>query len=45
MGLSSKILPHNFNEILDAAIDYIEGREFNLYPDFPHRRTHRCVAL
>ena len=35
VGLSSKILPHNFNEILDAAIDYIEGREFNLYPDFP----------
>lgn len=35
VGLTSKILPHNFNEILDAAVDYIEGREFNLYPDFP----------
>jgi len=35
VGLSSKILPHNFNELLDAAIDYLEGREFTLYPDFP----------
>lgn len=34
VGLSSKILPHNFNEILDAAVDYLEGREFTLYPDF-----------
>ena len=35
VGLSSKILPHNFNEILDAAIAYIRGEEFELYPDFP----------
>lgn len=35
VGLSSKILPHNFNEIIDAAIDYLRGREFKLYPDFP----------
>lgn len=35
VGLSSKILPHNFNEILDAAVSYIRGEEFNLYPDFP----------
>lgn len=35
VGLSSKILPHNFNEVADAAVAYIEGREFNLYPDFP----------
>ncbi len=34
VGLSSKILPHNFNEILDAAVDYLNGREFKLYPDF-----------
>lgn len=34
VGLSSKILPHNFNEIIDAAIAYIEGREFSLLPDF-----------
>ena len=35
VGLSSKILPHNFNEILDAAISYLRGEEFHLYPDFP----------
>lgn len=34
VGLSSKILPHNFNEILDAAVDYLNGRDFTLYPDF-----------
>lgn len=34
VGLTSKILPHNFNEILDAAIAYIHGEEFTLYPDF-----------
>lgn len=34
VGLSSKILPHNFNEILDAAIAYVRGEEFELYPDF-----------
>ena len=34
VGLSSKILPHNFNEICDAAIDYLHGREFQLFPDF-----------
>lgn len=35
VGLSSKILPHNFNELLDAAIAYLRGEEFSLYPDFP----------
>ena len=35
VGLSSKILPHNFNEVLDAAIAYLRGEEFTLYPDFP----------
>lgn len=34
VGLSSKILPHNFNELLDAAIAYLRGEEFTLYPDF-----------
>lgn len=34
VGLSSKILPHNFNEIIDAAIAYLHGEEFSLYPDF-----------
>lgn len=35
VGLSSKILPHNFNEIIDAAIASLRGEEFTLYPDFP----------
>ena len=35
VGLASKILPHNFIEIIDAAIDYLMGKEFVLYPDFP----------
>lgn len=34
VGLSSKILPHNFNELCDAAINYLRGKEFTLYPDF-----------
>lgn len=34
VGLSSKILPHNFNEILDACVAYLRGEEFTLYPDF-----------
>lgn len=34
VGLSSKILPHNFNEIIDAAIDYLHNRPFKLLPDF-----------
>ena len=34
VGLSSKILPHNLNEICDAAIAYLNGEEFHLYPDF-----------
>jgi len=35
VGLSCKILPHNLNEICDAAINYLHGEEFHLYPDFP----------
>jgi topoisomerase-4 subunit A len=34
VGLASKILPHNFNEILDAAVAYLRGEDFVLYPDF-----------
>ncbi|MCQ2095879.1 MAG: DNA gyrase/topoisomerase IV subunit A [Bacteroidaceae bacterium] len=34
VGLSSKILPHNFNELCDCAISYLHGEEFHLYPDF-----------
>ncbi|MBQ5453673.1 MAG: DNA gyrase/topoisomerase IV subunit A, partial [Bacteroidales bacterium] len=34
VGLSSKILPHNFNELMDASISYLRNEEFELYPDF-----------
>ncbi len=35
VGLASKILPHNFNELINASIAHLQGREFQLYPDFP----------
>ena len=35
VGLASKILPHNFNEIIDASVAYLQGNDFVLYPDFP----------
>jgi topoisomerase-4 subunit A len=35
VGLASKILPHNFNELIDATIDHLMGKDFVLYPDFP----------
>jgi topoisomerase-4 subunit A len=35
VGLASKILPHNFNELIDATIDYLQGKDFVIYPDFP----------
>jgi topoisomerase-4 subunit A len=35
VGLSSKILPHNFCDICDAAVSYLHGQDFRLYPDFP----------
>jgi topoisomerase-4 subunit A len=34
VGLSTKILPHNFCEVIEAAIKYLKGRKFELYPDF-----------
>lgn len=34
VGLSSRILPHNFNELCDAAVAYLNDEEFQLYPDF-----------
>ena len=34
VGLSTKILPHNFNELIEAAIKYLRGKKFELYPDF-----------
>ena len=35
VGLASKILPHNFNELIDACIAYLKHEDFVLYPDFP----------
>ena len=35
VGMSTKILPHNFNELIDASIHILRGEEFELYPDFP----------
>ncbi len=35
VGMASKILPHNFNELLDASIAILENKPFELYPDFP----------
>ncbi|MDD5508415.1 MAG: DNA gyrase/topoisomerase IV subunit A [Bacteroidales bacterium] len=35
VGLASKILPHNFNELLEASVHILEGNDFTLYPDFP----------
>ncbi len=35
VGLASKILPHNFNELIDASINILKGKDFELLPDFP----------
>ena len=35
VGLASKILPHNFNELLDASVAILEGKPYDIYPDFP----------
>ncbi len=34
VGLSSKILPHNFNDLCDASVAYLEEKDFKIYPDF-----------
>ncbi|WP_373072460.1 DNA gyrase/topoisomerase IV subunit A, partial [Zeaxanthinibacter enoshimensis] len=35
VGLSTKILPHNFNELIDGSIKHLQGKRFKLFPDFP----------
>ncbi|MEJ4089341.1 DNA gyrase/topoisomerase IV subunit A [Galbibacter orientalis] len=35
VGLSTKVLPHNFIELIDASIKHLKGKNFTLYPDFP----------
>ena len=34
VGLATKVLPHNFIELINASIDYLKGKKFELYPDF-----------
>ena len=36
VGLSTKILPHNFIELIDASINVLKGKRFELFPDFPN---------
>ncbi len=35
VGLSTRVLPHNFNELIDASIRHLKGKKFTLFPDFP----------
>src|SRR5690625_4314322 len=35
VGLSTKVLPHNFNELIDASIRHLQGKKFKIFPDFP----------
>ncbi len=37
VGMATRILPHNFRELLEAQIDILQGEEFALYPDFPQK--------
>ncbi len=43
VGLASKILPHNFNELIDASISYLKNQPFTLYPDFPTGGLADCT--
>ena len=42
VGLASKILPHNFNELIDASIAILQGKNFEIYPDFPTGGSADC---
>lgn len=42
VGMASKILPHNFNELIDASIKILEGEDFTIYPDFPTGGSADC---
>ena len=44
VGMASKILPHNFNELLDASIDILRGKDFTIYPDFPTGGFADCAS-
>ncbi len=42
VGLSTKILPHNFNELIDASIKHLKGKKFTIFPDFPTAGIADC---
>ncbi len=42
VGMASKILPHNFNELLDASVAILEDKDFTIYPDFPTGGSADC---
>lgn len=42
VGMASKILPHNFNELIDASVKILEGKDFTIYPDFPTGGSADC---
>ena len=43
VGLASKILPHNFSELIDAAIAHLKGKDFEILPDFPTGGLADCT--
>ena len=42
VGMASKILPHNFNELIDASVKILKGEDFTIYPDFPTGGSADC---
>ena len=42
VGMASKILPHNFNELIDASVSILQGEDFTIYPDFPTGGSADC---
>ena len=42
VGMASKILPHNLNELIDASVKILEGEDFTIYPDFPTGGSADC---
>ncbi len=42
VGMASKILPHNFNELIDASVSILKGGDFTIYPDFPTGGSADC---
>lgn len=42
VGMASKILPHNFYELIDASVKILEGEDFTIYPDFPTGGSADC---